>query len=621
MGRDSATSLAPGFRFHPTDEELVRYYLKRKILNRPSFDAISVIDIYRSEPWDLPDKSKLKSRDLEWYFFSALDKKYGNGSRTNRATERGYWKTTGKDRAIRFRERVVGMKKTLVYHKGRAPRGERTNWVMHEYRLTDETLEKGGIQQDAFVLCRVFQKSGSGPKNGEQYGAPFIEEEWEDDEAVFVPGQQDASAHEEAANEDAFVEVNDIDQAFFVTNLTFNDVCSWSHITAVGKSLQPDSLNLDIGNPSENNILPLNGYCGESSNHVEHSREFSEDDQNPPNSMHENAFLPSSFYYGESSNCGEHSMEFKEDYQKPIRMHATEGDSKPHHELVVADSPEQNLIATNGKPVKDEYVLEPIENITSANYVLGDPCLDLTSYLPTNDELFLEANDFSNPIYPESELFDINEYLSFDDADDQSLAFDYDEIVGSEIPVSGQEPLTETHTNEGTKQDLNASEHVEEHGNSDASSSKQELEATEFDLGTKYPFMKRASHMLGSLPAPPAFASEFPPKDAAIKLNSASHASSSVHVMAGMIRITDTTSSGNRLDWSYGKNGNLNIVLSFSLPQGDINSSSFLPMASLLSGKTGTVSARGWFFLMLFSVLIISASVKIGTCFCTRYGL
>ncbi|TYJ36552.1 hypothetical protein E1A91_A05G314100v1 [Gossypium mustelinum] len=591
MGRDSATSLAPGFRFHPTDEELVRYYLKRKILNRPSFDAISVIDIYRSEPWDLPDKSKLKSRDLEWYFFSALDKKYGNGSRTNRATERGYWKTTGKDRAIRFRERVVGMKKTLVYHKGRAPRGERTNWVMHEYRLTDETLEKGGIQQDVFVLCRVFQKSGSGPKNGEQYGAPFIEEEWEDDEAVFVPGQQDASAYEEAANEDAFVEVNDIDQ------------------------------NLDIGNPSENNILPLNGYCGESSNHVEHSREFSEDDQKPPNSMHENAFLPSSFYYGESSNCGEHSMEFKEDYQKPIRMHATEGDSKPHHELVVADSPEQDLIATNGKPVKDEYVLEPIENITSANYVLGDPYLDVTSYLPTNDELFLEANDFSNPIYPESELFDINEYLSFDDADDQSLAFDYDEIVGSEIPVSGQEPLTETHTNEGTEQDLNAGEHVEEHGNSDASSSKQELEATEFDLGTKYPFMKRASHMLGSLPAPPAFASEFPPKDAAIKLNSASHASSSVHVMAGMIRITDTTSSGNRLDWSYGKNGNLNIVLSFSLPQGDINSSSFLPMASLLTGKTGPVSARGWFFLMLFSVLIISASVKIGTCFCTRYGL
>ncbi|KAF8075428.1 hypothetical protein N665_1094s0009 [Sinapis alba] len=55
MGRGSVTSLAPGFRFHPTDEELVRYYLKRKVCNKPfNFDAISVTDVYKSEPWDLP---------------------------------------------------------------------------------------------------------------------------------------------------------------------------------------------------------------------------------------------------------------------------------------------------------------------------------------------------------------------------------------------------------------------------------------------------------------------------------------------------------------------------------------------------------------------------------------
>lgn len=99
------------------------------------------------ELWGVLDKSKLKTRDLEWYFFSALDKKYGNSSRTNRATVEGYWKTTGKDRSIRQSSRTVGMKKTLVYHSGRAPKGARTNWVMHEYRLVDEELEKAGIAQ------------------------------------------------------------------------------------------------------------------------------------------------------------------------------------------------------------------------------------------------------------------------------------------------------------------------------------------------------------------------------------------------------------------------------------------------------------------------------------------
>lgn len=214
MGRNSSasTSLAPGFRFHPTDEELVWYYLRRKVSGKPfRVDAISEIDIYKVEPSDLPGLSKLKSRDLEWYFFSALDRKYGNGSRTNRATNEGYWKTTGKDRAVFHRSQVVGMKKTLVYHRGRAPRGERTNWVMHEYKLNDEVLEKAGYLLDGFVLCRVFQKSGTGPKNGEKYGAPLVEEEWEDnDSGDVVPTE--VSFEDPYVDDDAYIEQNDLDQ-------------------------------------------------------------------------------------------------------------------------------------------------------------------------------------------------------------------------------------------------------------------------------------------------------------------------------------------------------------------------------------------------------------------------
>ncbi|KAG2243480.1 hypothetical protein Bca52824_094675 [Brassica carinata] len=185
----AATSLAPGFRFHPTDEELVSYYLKRKVMGKPvRFDAIGDVDIYKHEPWDLAVFSRLKTRDQEWYFYSALDKKYGNGARMNRATNKGYWKATGKDREIRRDIQLLGMKKTLVFHSGRAPDGLRTNWVMHEYRLVDyETESNGNLVQDAYVLCRVFHKNNIGPPSGNRY-APFLEEEWADDGVALIPG-------------------------------------------------------------------------------------------------------------------------------------------------------------------------------------------------------------------------------------------------------------------------------------------------------------------------------------------------------------------------------------------------------------------------------------------------
>ncbi|XP_051199281.1 NAC domain-containing protein 82 [Lolium perenne] len=174
------TCLPPGFRFHPTDVELVSYYLKRKIMGKKLFvEAISVVELYKFAPWDLPDKSCLQSKDLEWFFFCPRDKKYPKGSRTNRATPNGYWKTSGKDREIVLNSRIVGLKKTLIFHEGKAPKGNRTDWVMYEYKMEDESLASAGFSKDAYVLCKIFKKSGLGPRIGEQYGAPFDENEWD----------------------------------------------------------------------------------------------------------------------------------------------------------------------------------------------------------------------------------------------------------------------------------------------------------------------------------------------------------------------------------------------------------------------------------------------------------
>ncbi|XP_042509407.1 NAC domain-containing protein 30-like [Macadamia integrifolia] len=148
----------PGFRFHPTEEELVGYYLKRKVNSQKiDMEVITEIDLYRIEPWDIQDRCKLGNEEKnEWYFFSHKDKKYPTGTRTNRATAAGFWKATGRDKAVLSKNRIIGMRKTLVFYKGRAPHGKKSDWIMHEYRL--QTSEHGPPQEEGWVVCRAFKK-------------------------------------------------------------------------------------------------------------------------------------------------------------------------------------------------------------------------------------------------------------------------------------------------------------------------------------------------------------------------------------------------------------------------------------------------------------------------------
>ncbi|KAG8378404.1 hypothetical protein BUALT_Bualt08G0133900 [Buddleja alternifolia] len=156
----------PGFRFHPTEEELVGYYLKRKVNDlKIDLDVIIEIDLYRIEPWDIQDKCKLGYEEQnEWYFFSHKDRKYPTGTRTNRATTAGFWKATGRDKAVLSKERMIGMRKTLVFYKGRAPNGRKTDWIMHEYRL--QTSEHAPTQEEGWVVCRAFKKPSPSHKQG-----------------------------------------------------------------------------------------------------------------------------------------------------------------------------------------------------------------------------------------------------------------------------------------------------------------------------------------------------------------------------------------------------------------------------------------------------------------------
>ncbi|KAJ0106116.1 hypothetical protein Patl1_19130 [Pistacia atlantica] len=114
-------NLPPGFRFHPTDEELITYYLTRKVSD-VSFTSKAIVDVdlNKCEPWDLPGKASMGEK--EWYFFNMRDRKYPTGLRTNRATVAGYWKTTGKDKEI-FR----GFSKRVIHQQVKKPQQEQSS--------------------------------------------------------------------------------------------------------------------------------------------------------------------------------------------------------------------------------------------------------------------------------------------------------------------------------------------------------------------------------------------------------------------------------------------------------------------------------------------------------------
>ncbi|KAK9116742.1 hypothetical protein Sjap_015689 [Stephania japonica] len=139
--------MLPGFRFHPTDEELVGFYLKRKIQQRTlPIELIKQLDIYKYDPWDLP-KELATTGEKEWYFYCPRDRKYRNSARPNRVTGAGFWKATGTDRPIYSSEgsKCIGLKKSLVFYRGRAAKGIKTDWMMHEFRLpsyTDSNMPK-----------------------------------------------------------------------------------------------------------------------------------------------------------------------------------------------------------------------------------------------------------------------------------------------------------------------------------------------------------------------------------------------------------------------------------------------------------------------------------------------
>nr|UBT01691.1 NAC transcription factor 87 [Litchi chinensis] len=182
------TTLAPGFGFHPTDEELVSYYLKGKVINKPfHFNIIEEIDIYKIEPWDLPD-------------------------------------------------------------------GQRTNWIMHGYRLVEEEHDK--FQAELFGLnvtshlARYLRVNNIGPMSENQY-APFIQEEWGDGKETF-PGE--AAGDDLVVDNHAYIETMNHKKVGLLQN---SDSMNKESLLQTSDSKNKDLLNLNELPIHAQNDLPV----------------------------------------------------------------------------------------------------------------------------------------------------------------------------------------------------------------------------------------------------------------------------------------------------------------------------------------------------------------------------
>ncbi|XP_047944018.1 NAC domain-containing protein 83-like [Salvia hispanica] len=157
--REGESKLPPGFRFQPTDEEIVFQYLSRKTFNHPMPAlVIPELDVFTYDPWELPGDG-----EQEMYFFCNKE-----GRKMGRGSECGVWKASGSAKRIICSKKmpIIGIRKSYVFHRRTKHRcAVRTDWIMHEYCLAlSQSQQTHATDQGCLVrignwtLCRVIFK-------------------------------------------------------------------------------------------------------------------------------------------------------------------------------------------------------------------------------------------------------------------------------------------------------------------------------------------------------------------------------------------------------------------------------------------------------------------------------
>ncbi|XP_059436802.1 NAC domain-containing protein 41-like [Corylus avellana] len=134
-----------GFRFEPTDEELVGFYLLNKVRGEDiGWDGIGEFDIYgEKDPWQFcGDQEKL-------YVFTRL--KQLSKNRVARTAGCGVWHENSVDKIYDCQGDVIGVRKLFCFKVKK----QKSNWLMHEFSLVGEGERE---RTTDWVLCTIQKK-------------------------------------------------------------------------------------------------------------------------------------------------------------------------------------------------------------------------------------------------------------------------------------------------------------------------------------------------------------------------------------------------------------------------------------------------------------------------------
>ncbi|KAH9668824.1 NAC domain-containing protein 40 [Citrus sinensis] len=266
-----------GFRFKPTNEEIIRLLKKKRLDPDFSVHTIKEIDFYSFDPWDLPRHSEIQCEEKVWYFYCERYYKSAKSKQAHRRTKSGYWKVTGKGSDIKRKNstEVIGTKKILPFCPRRSTsKKAKTEWVMHEISVEDDPLYKKD-----FVVCRLERK-----RDGELSTSTSVEDQSSPDltscstiihdvgeqifwESVLPPDQLLVSDRNHVAENTPLVSPASDDSISGIGNRAAEHTSLGSEVLATNHLIS-HSGNRVAGNTSQGSLLPLNQNLVSNGNHV-----------------------------------------------------------------------------------------------------------------------------------------------------------------------------------------------------------------------------------------------------------------------------------------------------------------------------------------------------------------